>query len=157
MRRATFYQLTSCVTGASVGPAFLGSPPAFESTCWDCYWWAKKRYAIMAMATSCVDGTPSSARTPSTITPAPVVTPAFCPLGSPAADISELCGRPIALANPSANGEYVSRPRSAACSPADLAMAQAIMTRDVAETSVSPAVSGGAGEPRAAQWALGMR
>ena len=44
---------------------------------------------------------------------------------------------------------------------ADLAMAQApfdaIMTRDGAETLVSPAVSGGAGEPRAAQWALGMR
>jgi hypothetical protein len=55
----------------------------------------------------------------------------------------------------------VRAPGSAPCSLADLAMAQApldaIMTRDVAETLVSPAVSGGAGEPRAAQWALGMR
>ena len=84
----------------------------------------------------------------------------FCALGSLAVDIRELCGRPIALANPSANGEYVSRPRSAACAPAELAVAQApldaIMMRDVAETLISLAVSGGAGQLRATQQAVGM-
>ena len=62
---------------------------------------------------------------------------------------------------PSYSNNYrVSATRSAACSLADLAMAQApldaIMTRGVAETLASRAVSGGVHELRAAQQTLGM-